>query len=1075
MMLQMKNKDASIPSPAACCSLSGFFRILLLGTLLFLLGFSGNAKAPPERKWVPYQVTVTMVQNNSLADGMTNDIVRVTVMDMAGVPPGLPVPAGNVAVSFNISGTTVSTNVLTNASGIAEFGQASTSLQPATINITVPGSINPTPPVIFTYIAQPPSGNPPGNPPGGTYYIVTTDNQTANGATPDVVKVHLSDINGNNAGAGHDVVFTITGGTASGTAKFAGNGSTTTVTGTTDANGDIVIPVVSTKSGDVQITATLNGIPIVNSPRTVNFVPDVPNANPPGNPAGGTYYIVTTDNQKADGVTPDVVKVHLSDINGNNVGAGHEVVFTITGGTAFGTAKFAVNGSATTITGTTDANGDILIPIVSTKISDVQITATLNGVPIVNSPRTVHFVSDVPNANPPGNPPGGTYYIVTTDNQSADGSTPDVVKVHLSDINGNNVGAGHDVVFTITGGITFGTAKFQGNGSTTTITGTTDANGDILIPIVSSKTGDAQITATLNGIPLFNSPRTVHFVSSAPSTNPPGNPPGGTYYIVTADNQTADGAKQDVVKVHLSDATGNNVGAGFDVVFTINGGIAAGTAKFQGNGSSLTFTGTTDANGDILVPLVSTKAGDVQIAATYNGTPIANSPRTINFVIGAPHANPPGNPAGGTSYVVTVDNQTADNVAQDFVKVHLSDITGNNVGAGHDVVFTITGGVAAGIAKFNDNGSTTTITGTTDANGDILIPIVSTKAGDLQITAKLDGVPIVNSPRTVHFVAGPGVPSAPGVPPASGGGPGGTLLTISFNNVPANGIKADSADAFITDQYGNPVAGIAVTFTFHTGGPANSGALFQPGNVTTITVVTRPDGHIAVPITNTVPGDAWIDASINSGALIDGSYAVAHFSEAPDLNNPETQLIVIVYEALADGTSTTVVKAHVVDKSGNPIADQDVLFAVDSGFAQILTPEPHTTDANGDVFISLISKTPGYVLITATIDGQPIIFGSPARVKFAPINIYVPRVFTPNNDGTNDLLKPFLVGISAFHYFSIYNRWGNLIYTTQDPNRGWDGTFKGVAQPVETYLWIAEGIDVNGKKIVAKGMTSLVR
>ena len=60
-------------------------------------------------------------------------------------------------------------------------------------------------------------------------------------------------------------------------------------------------------------------------------------------------------------------------------------------------------------------------------------------------------------------------------------------------------------------------------------------------------------------------------------------------------------------------------------------------------------------------------------------------------------------------------------------------------------------------------------------------------------------------------------------------------------------------------------------------------------------------------------------------------------------------------------------------------------------------------------------------------------------------------------------------------YFTVYNRWGNIVFTTTDPNQGWDGTFKGVAQPVETYLWIAEGIDINGKKIVQKGMVSLVR
>jgi gliding motility-associated-like protein len=96
-------------------------------------------------------------------------------------------------------------------------------------------------------------------------------------------------------------------------------------------------------------------------------------------------------------------------------------------------------------------------------------------------------------------------------------------------------------------------------------------------------------------------------------------------------------------------------------------------------------------------------------------------------------------------------------------------------------------------------------------------------------------------------------------------------------------------------------------------------------------------------------------------------------------------------------------------------------------------------------------------------------------VQFAPINIYVPRVFTPNGDGTNDVLKPILVGIANFHYFNVYNRWGNLVFTTQDANQGWDGRFKGVPQPIESYLWIAEGIDTNGKTIVAKGVVSLVR
>jgi gliding motility-associated-like protein len=183
----------------------------------------------------------------------------------------------------------------------------------------------------------------------------------------------------------------------------------------------------------------------------------------------------------------------------------------------------------------------------------------------------------------------------------------------------------------------------------------------------------------------------------------------------------------------------------------------------------------------------------------------------------------------------------------------------------------------------------------------------------------------------------------------------------------------------------------------------------------------------------------------------------------------------VIPEAVADGTATTSVKAHIVDQNGTALQNVTVVFSVDSGSAQIMNGPSVVTDINGDAVILISSKTPGDVLITATVNGQPIVFGSPARVHFAAINIYVPKVFTPNGDGVNDILKPILVGISAFHYFSVYNRWGNLLFTTEDPNVGWDGKVKGVPQPVETYLWMAEGVDNSGKRIVQKGMVSLIR
>ena len=346
------------------------------------------------------------------------------------------------------------------------------------------------------------------------------------------------------------------------------------------------------------------------------------------------------------------------------------------------------------------------------------------------------------------------------------------------------------------------------------------------------------------------------------------------------------------------------------------------------------------------------------------------------------------------------------------------------------------------------------------------------------------GTPVTSNPSSPEPPGGGGGSGGSGTGPSSPSdpsGPGGgyTYLTMTYNNVPADGVSADTATAYITDAEGHPVPNTPVTFTLHIGGSANSGALFQPGSVITITVNTNSNGYAAVPITDTVTGDAWIDASINPGGVIAGSSAIAHFTDAPDFNNAQTQLIVVVYEAIADGQGETVVKAHIVDGSGVPMSSQDVTFSIDSGTAKILTAQPVTTDANGDAIIQLVSNTPGYVLVTATVGTgaaeKAIKYGSPARVLFVQPNIYVPRVFTPNGDGTNDLLKPILVGISAFHYFSVYNRWGNLIFTSQDPNTGWDGTFKGVAQPVETYLWIAEGVNTDGKTVVQKGMVSLVR
>jgi gliding motility-associated-like protein len=94
---------------------------------------------------------------------------------------------------------------------------------------------------------------------------------------------------------------------------------------------------------------------------------------------------------------------------------------------------------------------------------------------------------------------------------------------------------------------------------------------------------------------------------------------------------------------------------------------------------------------------------------------------------------------------------------------------------------------------------------------------------------------------------------------------------------------------------------------------------------------------------------------------------------------------------------------------------------------------------------------------------------------FPEREIYVAGGFTPNGDGKNDLIIPKLVGIKSLRYFKVYDRWGQLIYQTNIEGQGWDGKFKGVPQPLETYIWIAEGIDLEDKIVKRSGDFILFR
>jgi gliding motility-associated-like protein len=88
--------------------------------------------------------------------------------------------------------------------------------------------------------------------------------------------------------------------------------------------------------------------------------------------------------------------------------------------------------------------------------------------------------------------------------------------------------------------------------------------------------------------------------------------------------------------------------------------------------------------------------------------------------------------------------------------------------------------------------------------------------------------------------------------------------------------------------------------------------------------------------------------------------------------------------------------------------------------------------------------------------------------------IFVPNAFTPNNDGKNDILYVYGEDIKNLHLW-VYDQWGELQFQSTSQANGWDGTYKGRAQPVGVYVYYVEATTNDGRMITKKGTITLLR
>lgn len=91
-------------------------------------------------------------------------------------------------------------------------------------------------------------------------------------------------------------------------------------------------------------------------------------------------------------------------------------------------------------------------------------------------------------------------------------------------------------------------------------------------------------------------------------------------------------------------------------------------------------------------------------------------------------------------------------------------------------------------------------------------------------------------------------------------------------------------------------------------------------------------------------------------------------------------------------------------------------------------------------------------------------------------SVDVPTAFTPNGDGVNDVIYVDGWGIRKLNYFRIYNRWGQLLFETNDIKTGWDGFYNGVPQNMETYVYqVSVETYVDNKNMLKTSSFRLIR
>ncbi|HDP7446239.1 TPA: Ig-like domain-containing protein [Escherichia coli] len=856
---------------------------------------------------------LVVIKDGSVADGSTANTLRVRVTDAFGNALD-----GQTVSVLADNGATVSPTVITGPDGTVEISVTSQTAGISAVTASINSSSQSR---NVTFVADIRTAQ-------IAELVVIKDGSEADGATANTLRVRVTDAFGN----------TLAGQTVS---VLADNGATTAPTVSTEPDGTVEISVTSQTAGISTVTATINNSTLS---QNVTFIADVRTAKI-------ADLVVIKDGSVADGATANTLQVTVTDAFGNTL-AGQTV------------SVLAGNGATVAPTVITEPDGTVEISVTSQTAGISTVTASINSSSLS---RDVTFIADVRTAQI-------AELVVIKDNSVADGATANTLQVKVTDAFGNTL-AGQTVSVT------------AGNGATVAPTVITEPDGMVEISVTSQTAGASTVTASINSSSLSRNVTFIADVRTAQIAD----------LVVIKDGSEADGATANTLRARVTDAFGNALAGQTVSVLADNGattaptvitepdgkveisvtsqtaGVSAVTASINnstlsqnvmfiadirtaqiaelvvikdgseadgatantlrarvtdafgnalagqtvsvtaGNGATVAPTVITEPDGMVEISVTSQTAGTTAVTASINSS---SQSRNVTFIADVRTAQI-------AELVVIKDGSEADGATANTLRARVTDAFGNAL-AGQTV------------SVLADNGATVSPAVTTEPDGTVEISVTSQTAGISTVTATINSS---SQSQNVTFVADVRTAQIA------------DLEVIKDGSV-ADGSTANTLRVRVTDAFGNALGGQTVSVL------AGNSATVAP------TVITEPDGTVAISVTSQTAGISAVTASINSSSQSQSVTFVADIRTAQIAD-----LVVIKDDSVADGAMANILRARVTDAFGNTLAGHTVSVMADNGATVASTM---TTKPDGTVEISVTSQTAGISTVTATINNSTL-------------------------------------------------------------------------------------------------------